>query len=114
MERLRIKDGIKQLQNATLSHRHQLLVSLFGLTPLFPIGQIKSKLRRRRSVKKRQLRLSLVIPPALAGGGSVIWRLKRWSRNFGPVVKVDRLMKEVIRNDEEKEPRARVQGQGCA
>ena len=39
---------------------------------------------------------------------------KRWSRNFGPVVKVDRVMKEVIQNDEEKEPRARVQGQGCA
>ena len=39
---------------------------------------------------------------------------ERWSRNFGPVVKVDRVMKEVIQNDEEKEPRARVQGQGCA
>ena len=35
---------------------------------------------------------------------------QRWSRNFGPVVKVDRVMKEVIQNDEEKEPRARVQG----
>jgi hypothetical protein len=29
---------------------------------------------------------------------------QRWSRNFGPVVKVDRMMREVIRNEETKEP----------
>jgi len=29
---------------------------------------------------------------------------ERWSRNFGPVVKVDRMMKEVIQNEETKEP----------
>jgi glycine betaine/proline transport system substrate-binding protein len=29
---------------------------------------------------------------------------ERWSRNFGPVVKVDRMMREVIRNEETKEP----------
>ena len=39
---------------------------------------------------------------------------ERWSRNFGPFVKMDFLMREMIQNDEEKEPRARVQGQGCA
>jgi hypothetical protein len=27
---------------------------------------------------------------------------------------MDFLMREMIQNDEEKEPRARVQGQGCA
>jgi hypothetical protein len=27
-----------------------------------------------------------------------------WSRNFGPVVKVDRMMREVIQNEETKEP----------
>ena len=31
-------------------------------------------------------------------------RLKRWSRNFGPVVKVDRMKREVIQNEETKEP----------
>ena len=39
---------------------------------------------------------------------------ERWSRDFGPFVKVDRLMRETIQVDEEKEPFARVQGQGCA
>ncbi len=33
---------------------------------------------------------------------------KRWSRNFGPVVKVDRMMKVTIQNEETKEPFARV------
>jgi hypothetical protein len=40
--------------------------------------------------------------------------IERWSRNFGPFVKMDLLMREMIQNDEEKEPRARVQGQGRA
>jgi type IV secretion system protein VirD4 len=39
---------------------------------------------------------------------------ERWSRKFGPFVKVDRMTKEVIQNEETKEPFARVQGQGCA
>ena len=30
--------------------------------------------------------------------------LERWSRNFGPVVKVDRMIREVIQNEETKEP----------
>jgi len=30
--------------------------------------------------------------------------VKRWSRDFGPVVKVDRLVRETIQNDETKEP----------
>jgi len=29
---------------------------------------------------------------------------ERWSRNFGPVVKVDRMIREVIQNEETKEP----------
>jgi len=29
---------------------------------------------------------------------------QRWSRNVGPVVKVDRMMKETIQNEETKEP----------
>ena len=29
---------------------------------------------------------------------------ERWSRNFGPVVKVDRMMREVIPNEETEEP----------
>jgi hypothetical protein len=33
---------------------------------------------------------------------------ERWSRNFGPVVKVDRMMKETIQNEEKKEPFAGV------
>ena len=33
---------------------------------------------------------------------------QRWSRNFGPVVKVDRMMKETIQNEETKEPFARI------
>jgi hypothetical protein len=39
---------------------------------------------------------------------------ERWSREFGPVVKVDQLVREMIQNDETKEPFARFQGQGCA
>jgi len=41
-------------------------------------------------------------------------RQKRWSRKFGPVVKVDRLMKVTIQYEETKEPFSGVQGQGCA
>lgn len=33
---------------------------------------------------------------------------QRWSRKFGSVVKVDRMTKEVIQNEETKEPLARV------
>jgi len=33
---------------------------------------------------------------------------KRWSRKFGPVFKVDRMMKVTIRNEETQEPFARV------
>ena len=33
---------------------------------------------------------------------------ERWSRNFEPVVKVDRMMKVTIQNEETKEPFARV------
>jgi len=39
---------------------------------------------------------------------------QRWSRIFGPVVKVDCMTKEVIPNDKTKEPFARFQSQGCA
>ena len=39
---------------------------------------------------------------------------QRWSRNFGPVVKVDRMKKVTIQNEETKEPFARIQSQGCA
>ena len=39
---------------------------------------------------------------------------QRWSQDFGPVVKVDQLVKEVIQNDETKEPFARFQSQGSA
>lgn len=40
--------------------------------------------------------------------------IQRWSQEFGPVVKMDFLMSEMIHNDEEKKPRARIQSQGCA
>lgn len=40
--------------------------------------------------------------------------IQRWSQDFEPVVKVDRMTKEVIQNEETKETFARVQGQGCA
>jgi hypothetical protein len=42
--------------------------------------------------------------------GELVYKLKkpmryeRWSRNFGPIVKVDRMTREVIRNEETKEP----------
>jgi hypothetical protein len=29
---------------------------------------------------------------------------KRWSQQFGPLVKMDQLMRKMIQNDEEKEP----------
>jgi hypothetical protein len=54
-------------------------------------------------------------------------RFQRWSQDFGPVVKVDQLVKEMIQNDETKEPfvplpgsrysvsmRGGFQSQGCA
>ena len=40
----------------------------------------------------------------IGGVESKIHFYERWSRNFGPVVKVDRMMREVIRNEETKEP----------
>jgi len=40
--------------------------------------------------------------------------IKRWSRKFGPVVKVDRMKKVMIQKDKKKEPSARLQSQGCA
>ena len=39
---------------------------------------------------------------------------QRWSQNFGPVVKVDRMKKVTIQNEETKEPFAGIQSQGCA
>ncbi len=39
---------------------------------------------------------------------------KRWSQKFGLVVKVDCMMKEVIQNEETKEPFARIRGEGSA
>lgn len=39
---------------------------------------------------------------------------KRWSRQLLPVVKVDRMTREVIQNEETKEPFARIQSQSCA
>ncbi len=43
------------------------------------------------------------------------WELvKRWSQEFGPVVKVDRLMRKTIQYEDTKEPFARFQSQGCA
>ena len=39
---------------------------------------------------------------------------QRWSRKFGPVVKVDRMKKVMIQNAKKKEPFARFQSQGCA
>ncbi len=33
---------------------------------------------------------------------------ERWSREFGPVFKVDRMMKVTIQNEETKEPFTRV------
>ncbi|WP_428543128.1 catalase/peroxidase HPI [Profundibacter sp.] len=51
--------------------------------------------------------------------GKVKWTatrvdLERWSRKFGPVVKVDRLMRKTIQNDETKEPFSRIQSPRCA
>lgn len=37
-----------------------------------------------------------------------LYGFQRWSREFGPLVKMDCLISEMIQNDEEKEPRARV------
>ena len=31
-------------------------------------------------------------------------RIQRWSQKFGPLVKMDRLMRKMIQNDKEKEP----------
>ena len=38
---------------------------------------------------------------------------ERWSRDFGPVVKVDRLMRETIQDEEAKEPFCGFQGTCC-
>jgi len=39
---------------------------------------------------------------------------ERWSQDFGPAVKMDRLMRKTIQNDKTKEPFTRLQSQGCA
>ena len=72
----------------------------------------------------------LLTPLLMIGGGYLcfegaekVWHLivphnehgpQRWSQDFGPVVKVDRLMRKTIQNDEAKEPFSRLQSQGCA
>jgi hypothetical protein len=40
--------------------------------------------------------------------------IERWSRKFGPAVKMDRMMKVTIQNDKTKEPFARIQSPCCA
>ena len=47
-------------------------------------------------------------------GKKPVDKIERWSRKFGPVVKVDRMKKVMIQNDKKKEPFARFQSQGCA
>jgi hypothetical protein len=39
---------------------------------------------------------------------------QRWSRNFGPVVRVDHMMREMIQNEATKELFAYIQSQGRA
>ena len=71
------------------------------LGPFVPIiDQIleddKSKLKKQRHTAKR-IHARLRDEHGFTGG-------KRWSRDFGPVDKVDRMMKVTIRNEEPKEP----------
>ena len=47
-------------------------------------------------------------------GETLISLSKRWSREFGPFVKVDRLKRKMIHDDEEKEPFCGFQGARCA
>jgi len=42
-----------------------------------------------------------VLNPEVRG---LVQQEQRWSRNFGPVFKMDRLMRKTIHNDETKEP----------
>jgi transposase len=60
--------------------------------------------------------LGLVPRQHSTGGRTILGRItkrgsryQRWSRNFGPVVKVDRMKKVTIQNEETKEPFARIQ-----
>ncbi|WP_428539248.1 hypothetical protein [Profundibacter sp.] len=56
-----------------------------------------------------------VVPSKLQADLFIVETLsQRWSRKFGPVVKVDRLMRKTIQNDETKEPFSRIQSPRCA
>jgi hypothetical protein len=92
-----------------------------------------TKLEDQKSILQAQLARSAVTPivsfhPNYADFlPQESWRTQRWSRDFGPLVKVDQLVKEMIQNDETKEPlvplpgsryavsmRGGFQSQGCA
>jgi hypothetical protein len=71
----------------------------------------------RSALHRRPQRHGISRLPEVGGDKPAKKRFKRyqsWSQNFGPFVKVDRLKRKPIQNDEEKEPCVRVQSQGCA
>ena len=70
------------------------------------------KSRRVEAAHEIRSRCSQLFRFAIAEGRQTSGQ--RWSQDFGPVVKVDQLVKEMIQNDETKEPLARFQSQGCA
>ena len=47
-------------------------------------------------------------PGAASAAQDPTGREQRWSRKFGPLVKVDRMMKVTIQNEETQEPFTRV------
>ena len=57
---------------------------------------------------------ALSLPTFITGPGTLDRLVERWSRKFGPAVKMDCLMRDTIQNDKEKEPCAGVQSQSCA
>ena len=70
----------------------------------------KQMQRQLKSYLKLHLSRRCTIFCSLRKRASISVQTQRWSRDFGPVFKVDRLMRETIQNEEAKEPFCGFQG----
>ncbi|AZV78517.1 type I secretion protein [Parasedimentitalea marina] len=109
--------GSEVMKGLTTLER-QALTDIFGATPTHDTvlnGPAARECLKVGQVRRRLAKSFKEIGPLVAKEireWDVDLATERWSREFGPVVKLDQLVKEMIPNDEEKEPLSRLQCQG--
>ena len=65
---------------------------------------VRNRLKKDRAIHALQMAINLRNPPKGCVHIQIVAaNTERWSRQFGPVVKVDRITRETIRNDKEKD-----------